>query len=126
MYTVPNAQPPSRKCHAGCTSKNGLVGEPIVFSSSAIAPVPTATLTMMRQEPTPVMTSTRAPARQAITDVSPIDPGIRPMKASHKLTASATAGVPPSVARASRVAPLTPSAEVCAATQTVSPECSAG
>ena len=81
---------------------------------------------MMRQEPTPETISTRAPTRQASTEVSPIDPGTRPMKASHGLTDATTSGLPPSVARASSVAPLTPSGDVWAATHTVSPECSAG
>ena len=61
---------------------------------------------MIRQDPTPVMIRITAPTKQASADVSPMEPGINPMKASHQVTPAATAAWPPSAATASQVAPL--------------------
>ena len=91
-----------------------------------MAAVPRATLSMMRHDPTPLTISTTAPSRQASADVSPIDPGTNPTKASHQVMPCVTPAVPPSVAWARPVAPLTPSTDVCAAIQTRSPDSSAG
>ncbi len=82
---------------------------------------------MMRQDPTPVKTSTAAPSRQASVEVSPIEPGTRPRKACVQLEpGAAKASGPVAAALASQVAPLAPSTEVSAATQTWSPEICAG
>ena len=40
---------------------------------------------MTRHEPTPVMRSTTSPSKTARAEVSPIDPGIKPKKASHQV-----------------------------------------
>ena len=55
-----------------------------------------------------------------------MDPGTSPRKASHQLSPSRSTRCPSVAASASQVAPLTPSALVWAATQTLFPEISAG
>ena len=126
MKTVPNAQPPITRCQAGFTSKKGFVADPIAFSPAAIARVPAATPSMMRHEPTPVPTSSAAPARQASTEVSPMEPGTKPTSACLQSKSAAISAVPPRVATASAVAPLTASVDVSAAIQTASPDIAAG
>jgi len=93
-----------------------------------------ATASMMRSEPIPVAASTTAPNRQASTEVSPIEPGRNPMKASQAVTpgppagwkVSANASLPVRLNRASQVAPLTASGAVSAAIQMRSPVRSLG
>ena len=66
--------------------------------------VPSTTPPIVRYEPMRVQSSRPAPIRHASAEVSPIEPGMKPVKAAHQL-ASASA---PFVAAAceSRVAPV--------------------
>ena len=81
MNAMPKAQPPSTMCHQNGTANHGLVCEPIALNSSDMAMVPSTPPTMMRHEPTSVTAMITAPIRQASAEVSPIDPGSKPMNA---------------------------------------------
>ena len=65
--------------------------------SPAIAIVPRTTPTIVRQEPIWVKMRIAAPMRQAMVDVSPIEPGIRPKKASSQGVLPTVALVKPSI-----------------------------
>ncbi len=85
MKAMPKAQPPSTMCHQNGTPNQGLVDEPIALNSSAIAMVPSVdTRAIVRHEPTLVTAMMIAPIRQASAEVSPIEPGSRPMNAFHQ------------------------------------------
>ncbi len=92
--------------------------------------VPTATPAMIRQEPTPVTMRIAAPIRHASAEVSPSEPGSRPMNAfiHERPRAASPNGTVKERIVASRVAPEKPSTAFApfTATHTVSPEISAG
>ena len=125
MNTAPKAQaaehhvPPER--HA--EERVGARSRP---RSAAAIPLPNRANTpnMMRQEPMPETIRIAAPIKQPRAEVSPIDPGTRPTKASHQVTQAFVVSAlwPFTAASASQVAPLTPSTLVSAAVQTLSPE----
>ena len=103
----------------------GFVAEPAIFSSRDMQTVPTATPSMVRYEPTPVMIKIPAPIRQAKVEVSPRLPGMLPQKADHQLAASMAPELTANWAR--RVAPVKLSSPLkSAAIQGASPLMAAG
>jgi len=94
-----------------------------------MAAVPPTTPSMVCQDPIRVTIRITAPIRHSSADVSPIEPGMKPMKASHHWVEPIWPSVcgPSAVARASQVAPEKPSTPTkSAAIQGLSPEISAG
>src|SRR5210317_1266090 len=122
MKTRPNAKPPSTRCQCGPSPNIGLVLLPIKLNIKEMATTLTSPDDIIRHDPIPDRIRTAAPNRQARVEVSPIDPGIRPKKASNQLVTPITACTPPSAAWLSGVARLTPSNAV----QTLSPLICAG
>ena len=80
MKTAPKQKPPSTMC-----SYQGMLLMPSCSKTTAIRPPPRNTLSMVFQEAMPVHSRITAPMAMAMTEVSPMDPGMRPMIMSLKL-----------------------------------------
>ena len=85
INTAPKAKDPINRCQMGVTSKKGIVDSVATkLNKPAIKTAPKTQDNMVRQLPTPVPIRIAAPTKQNNTEVSPILPGINPMKQSTK------------------------------------------
>lgn len=75
MKTVPNAKPPTTKCHQGGIWNIALFELPAkALNTKAMATPPITVPVIIRHEPMPVAIKIAAPIRHASVLVSPIEP----------------------------------------------------
>ena len=83
MNTAPKQKPPSTRC-----SYHGMlaiaVSGPMVLNTQPMNAPPTNTENIVFQLAMPVHSSRMAPRAMAMTLVSPMEPGIRPVTMSHE------------------------------------------
>ncbi len=122
MKIMPKANPPTTRCQYQGMANIGLVAEPMALNSRLVAIIPIITPATMRQAAIRVTSSTAPPMRIARVLVSPIEPCMKPRKASLQDSWPANCSTPPLAAWLSAVAPAKPSTAV----HTASPDICAG
>ena len=116
MNTAPKQKPPSTRCSYQGICAIGVSG-PIALNTHAMKAPPTNTENIVFQLAIPVHNSRMAPRAMAITLVSPIEPGIRPVTMSQE-----NSGTAPEVAAAPNgVATVRPSTD-CPRPKILSPD----
>ena len=81
INTAPKAKPPSNKCSTPSWAET-LSAAPKLLKSNATSAPPAKTLNIVRQEAMRVQSKRAAPNMMAMNEVSPMEPGIKPVNIS--------------------------------------------